>query len=406
MSAVDAWLTPIRAALPELDAGCWRHLADLDARLDQLAPSAPSPADGQAARSGWLLQVRRALAAAGHTRADRHPLAQTLAQFVSGFHDLDLRDATGLGHGALLGQAAEPTRARWLARLAGGHLVGIAATERHGGSRVQEITTRAVPVGAHRWEVCGEKVWVSRLVEASGIVVFFRDPDARVSAAIIDATAPGLHREPIPPAGLAGWTWGILRLRQVVIDPRTDLIGAPGHGLDIFREHFARFRPLVAATALGAAAGAHALVTDTLDAKHRIGMLPRIRDNALITLGRAHAAISTALLGTLHTTRLCAADDEHGDLWSRVGKAHAVDAAHQAVSDLAPLIGATGFRQASTLAKTRADLTGLLYADGIHDSLYRSGGRTLLANTTAQPSGAVIPLTTTRRDPANQPAAA
>jgi len=30
------------------------------------------------------------------------------------------------------------------------------------------------------------------------------------------------------------------------------------------------------------------------------------------------------------------------------------------------------------IAKARADLTWLLYADGIHDSLYRSGGASLV----------------------------
>jgi alkylation response protein AidB-like acyl-CoA dehydrogenase len=404
MSGVDAWLSPLRTGLREVDPEGWRRLAELDARLDQLAIEAPATDAGQAARSAWLLHVRRTLADAWHTRPGPEPVAQALAQFVCGFHDLDLRDATGLGHGALLYWTPEPTRARWLTRLAAGDLVGIAATERHGGSRIQEITTRAVPVGPHRWAITGEKVWVSRLVEASGIVVFFRDPDARLSAAIIDATAQGVHREPIPPAGLAGWTWGVLHLREVIIDPRTDLIGDPGRGLDVFREHFTRFRPLVAATALGTAAGVHTLVAGSLAAKRRTGVLSRIRDNALITLGRTHAALSAALQGTLHTARLGATGGD-GDLWARIGKAHAVDTAHQAVHDLAPLVGATGYRRASAIAKARADLTGLLYADGIHDSLYRSGGHTLLARA-ATVGGAVLPLLVTSNEPADPPTAA
>ena len=50
-------------------------------------------------------------------------------------------------------------------------------------------------------------------------------------------------------------------------------------------------------------------------------------------------------------------------------------------ADLAPLIGAGGFQRSHPVAKARADLTGLLYADGIHDSLYRSGGVNLLTAT-------------------------
>jgi alkylation response protein AidB-like acyl-CoA dehydrogenase len=60
----------------------------------------------------------------------------------------------------------------------------------------------------------GEKVWVSRLTEAAGIVVFFRDPAGQISAAIVGADAPGLDREPTTSAGLTGWTWGVLRLHE------------------------------------------------------------------------------------------------------------------------------------------------------------------------------------------------
>jgi hypothetical protein len=238
-----------------------------------------------------------------------------LAQFVSGWHDLDLRDATGLGNGALLLRAGTEIRDRWLSRLATGDLVGIAATERHGGSRIQEITTRATLTAGGRWLISGENVWVSRLVEAHGMAVFPRDPDGRISAAIVSAGAPGLSRETVTPAGLAGWS------------------------LAVFRDHFARFRPLVTATALGAAVGVHTAVTEALAVRVQAGVLPRVRDNALITIGRTHADLTAALLNTLATVQL----------------------------------GAAGFTAASPLAKARADLAALQYTDGIHDSLYRSG---------------------------------
>jgi hypothetical protein len=62
-----------------------------------------------------------------------------------------------------------------------------------------------------------------------------------------------------------------------------------------------------------------------------------------------------------------------------------VDTAHRAVTNLVPLLGAAGFQLHNPVAKARHDLTGLLYADGIHDSLYRSGGKSLLHG---QPSSA------------------
>jgi hypothetical protein len=59
-------------------------------------------------------------------------------------------------------------------------------------------------------------------------------------------------------------------------------------------------------------------------------------------------------------------------------KAHAVDVANAAVADLAPLAGASGCTVGSSLEKAGRDLRALLYADGIHDSLYRAVGRAML----------------------------
>jgi alkylation response protein AidB-like acyl-CoA dehydrogenase len=207
---------------------------------------------------------------------------------------------------------------------------------------------------------------VSRLLEAAGFMVFFRDPDGRITAAIVDAADHGLEREVIEPFGLGGWSWGVLRLHDVLVDPSTDLVGAAGYGLEVFRRHFAAFRPLVTATALGTAAGVHTVVVDALASRQKVGVLSRVRDNALIALGRTHAAITAS--------RLAAAGHPYADVASRIGKAAGVDVGYRAVADLAPLLGACGFQQASSVAKARADITGLLYADGIHDSLYRSGG--------------------------------
>jgi alkylation response protein AidB-like acyl-CoA dehydrogenase len=94
----------------------------------------------------------------------------------------------------------------------------------------------------------------------------------------------------------------VLRLSQVPIDPGSDLIGERGTGLTVFREHFTRFRPLVAATAIGAAASTSSHVAQTLSARVRIGVLPAVRDNALISLGHTHARLTAALQSCLAAT--------------------------------------------------------------------------------------------------------
>ena len=84
-------------------------------------------------------------------------------------------------------------------------------------------------------------------------------------------------------------------------------------------------------------------------------------------------------------------------MWGCAAKAHGDDVAYAATADLSLLVGASGFAAASRLAKGRRDLNGLLYADGIHDSLYRATGRTLITNLTA---AALLPDTPLPAPPA------
>ncbi|MEV5967936.1 acyl-CoA dehydrogenase family protein [Kribbella sp. NPDC051952] len=318
-------------------------------------------------RSQRLLCVRRHLVSRGF--GDGSALWQLLAQFVCGYRDIDLRDATGLGHGRLIACHARPsTRRRWVPRLLIGELAGIAITEPHGGSRVIETRTSAVLSADGYLLVSGRKCWISRLNEAAVFVVFFRDPDGRLAAAPVDAEDLGLRRTELPPSGLAGWSWGVLDLDGVRVHPDDILVG---DGMLLLRNHFATYRPWVAATALGGAAAVFDSVTTILATRN----IDRIRDNALITIGRTHAQLATALLGCAVAEHLASAGDCSAEIWGAATKAHGVDIAHQATVELALLAGAAGFRADSQIAKTRRDLAGLLFADGIHDSLYRSAGK-------------------------------
>lgn len=380
------WLAPLRSTVPELTDQDWRELDRLQRLLSDLAPSLRQ-AD-RATRSSELLRARRELARNGFamrwsSTADRgggRPAAlQVLLQFVCGFHDTDLRDATGPAHGVLATRLrSRQLREQWLDRLREGALVGIALSERHGGSRVRELTATACPSANHRWRLHLEKIHISRLHEADAFVVFFRDPYGGISAALVDADRPGLSREELVPAGLRGWSWGILRMEGVEIDPDADLVGEPGDGHAIQRWHFTRYRPLVAATVAGTAAGVHSDVATMLAARQRIGVVDRIRDDSLGSLGRGHQRIYAALQSAITTARLAEADDEVGSLWARLGKAFAVDEVIAAVRELKPLVGAVGYRADSSLTKAVGDLEAFEIADGINQEMYRSGGKSLL----------------------------
>jgi alkylation response protein AidB-like acyl-CoA dehydrogenase len=159
----------------------------------------------------------------------------------------------------------------------------------------------------------------------------------------------------------------------------------------LLREHFAYYRPLVAATALGASAAVHDHVSALLDHRRETRVITSPRDNALITLGRSYAEINAAVLACLTAQRLADTGDPHAHLWGCAVKAHGVDTAYRAASDLALLAGAAGFTVGSVTAKARRDLNALQYADGIHDSLYRSAGRHLTSPATASAAASRYP---------------
>ncbi len=399
------WIAPLAAGQPELGELDLGRLHRFDTTLRELLARFPIDAEVQPTlRSERLLRIRHELAASGHLAVavpardggDGCPvLVQTLMQFICGYHDIDLRDATGLGHGRLIAaHASASVRDRWLPRLLAGALAGIAVTETHGGSQVNATRTTAVPRRDGTWAVSGTKTWISRLDEAAVFCVFFKDPAGRLTFGVVNADAAGLCRRPVTPAGLSGWTWGELHLDGVRLR-RRDILVRPGKGMDLLREHFVHYRPLVAATALGAAAAACDSVAAHLDTRRKAGFITSLRDNALIALGRAYAQINAAMLAALTAQRLSQATDDKAELWGCAAKAHGVDTAYAAVSELSLLAGAPGFAADSQLAKARRDLNGLLYADGIHDSLYRAVGRALIAR---PPAGAFRPVAAQRRE--------
>ncbi|MFI5930590.1 acyl-CoA dehydrogenase family protein [Actinoplanes sp. NPDC051494] len=383
-----SWLRAVRPVLDPGDQIDWDRLAAMESGLDQVLAAHPIDLPAGTERSDRLQAVRQAMVERGFlvTRADP-PLYAVLAQFICGYRDIDLRDAVTLGHAELIDEYGHPaSRQRWVPRIAAGGLAGVAITEPHGGSRPAAARTRATLGPGGTWLVSGRKKWISRLTEAAVFVVFFQDPDGRLAAAAVDAAAPGIRRQPVAPTGVAGWTWGILDLDEVAVDPERDVLR--GDGMFLLRKHFASYRSLVTATGIGAAAAVFDIVTAGLTERRDSGDVPRLRDSALVTLGRTHAQLVTALLGTAMAAQLAHAGNDRAEQWGWEMKAHGIDTAHHAAGELGLLLGAAGYQADSPIAKIRRDLEGLLIADGIHDSLYRSAG----IRHTTRPAVAAEPL--------------
>ncbi|MFD1048227.1 acyl-CoA dehydrogenase family protein, partial [Kibdelosporangium lantanae] len=238
---VVSWLHPL------VDADDCHRLAALNSDLERALADHPIRPD-DLNRTEHLLAIRQQMA----DRAESSAVVQVLAQFLCGYHDIDLRDTLGIGHGRLIEHYGTATvRDRWLPRLTVGRLAGIAVTEPHGGSRPAETRTQATLAPDGTWRVTGRKIWISRLTEAVVFTVFVRGPQGELAAVVVDRDRPGLSRQPLEPTGLSGWTWGVLVLDDVVVESEEVLVG---DGMTLLREHFAVYRPLVAATALGGAA--------------------------------------------------------------------------------------------------------------------------------------------------------
>jgi alkylation response protein AidB-like acyl-CoA dehydrogenase len=366
-----------------LEPGLWVYRSrelDLLGQADGLlADAAP------AARAGGseLLEAKRRLHAAGVGAATapasvggggHRYVVQVGIQFLAGYRDLTLRDAAHVGHGALLAQDPEWHGRRELAAVIRGALVGLAttepATDPQGDPELAAVSTRAVRT-ADGWEITGRKAWVSRVEEADAFVVFARSPE-HLGAFYVPAGAPGLTAEVTGETGQRGWSWGDLVLEKVPVPP-TAVLGASVGGVAVFRRHLADYRPLVAATCLGAAAAA---VDDWVE---RVLAAPNsghgLPGAVVERLGDLRGRVLLALGGLFTGAARPGGIDGS---WSKMVKAQAVRTAIDVVRavehEMETVPGGVPADALAAVRRARAELTAFEAADGAPAPLLRSAG--------------------------------
>jgi alkylation response protein AidB-like acyl-CoA dehydrogenase len=376
------WLLHLEPFLsPVVSEADWAFLAEFESTLTTLSPKRLRK------ESSSLLALKVSLALSGYGGVDvpveqegrgRSSLLQMLIQFLCGYYDLDFRDIAHVGHGRLvITRGSRSQLDRWASAILSGGLVGIAVTEPHGGTLIQSMRTTAHKQTHERWVLSGEKCWISRIREAMLFIVFFRIAGTDgVAAALIDARTPGIFRETLEPAGLHGWSWGQLKFDNAeFLD--SDLLGTPETGLEIFREHFMYYRPMVSMTALGGAAAMFDEIMKSLTTKVYVKSDDSVRDSAWEAFGRGFIEIQSAVLSALVTQQLVGLEHGMASLWSRSSKAFGCQTAFNLASRLAIFGGATAYHEQSRTTKILEDLRAFLYADGVIDALFRSAGREL-----------------------------
>ncbi|HEY6745445.1 MAG TPA: acyl-CoA dehydrogenase family protein [Mycobacteriales bacterium] len=373
-----------------LEPGLWVYRArelDLLGQADELlAGAAP------AARRGGtdLLEAKRRLHAAGIGAATapaavggggHRYVVQVGIQFLAGYRDLNLRDAAHVGHGALLAQDPEWHGRPELAAVIRGSLVGLATTEPatnpQGDPELAAVSTRAVRTG-EGWEITGRKAWVSRVLEADAFVVFARSPE-HLGAFYVPAGAAGMSAEAAPnpdvratEAATRAWSWGDLVLDKVAVPP-TAVLGASVGGVAVFRRHLADYRPLVAATCLGAAAAA---VDDWVE---RVLAAPNLGDGLpdplVERLGDLRGRVILALGGLFTGAARPGGVDSS---WSKMVKAQAVNTAIEVVRavehEMETVPGGVPADALEAVRRARAELSAFEAADGAPAPLLRSAG--------------------------------
>lgn len=376
------WLLHLETFLSSaVSAADWGFLADFESALSQMGPTSLRK------ESSSLLTLKRNLAAEGYGGIDvpasiggrgKSSLLQMLIQFLCGYSDLDYRDIAHIGHGRLiLNHGSQVQLERWANAILSGCLVGIAVTEPHGGTLVQSMRTVADKLPGGKWVLSGEKCWISRISEAAVIIVFFKIAGTEtIAAALLDPLSPGISKETLEPAGLHGWSWGRLMFQSVEFAD-SDFLATPARGLDLFRDHFMYYRPMVAMTALGGAAAMYDEIMLGLTSKVYVKSQDSVRDSAWETLGRGFIEIQAAALSALVAQQLVGSRQEMAGVWSRSSKALGCQAAYSLASKLAVFGGAAAYHEQSRITKIHDDLRAFLYADGVIDALFRSSGREL-----------------------------
>ena len=332
-------------------------------------------------------------------------VVQVALQFLAGYHDLALRDVVQVGHGRIL--CSDPD---WMGRsevteVVRGALIGLAATEpatssagpaggpatgspaagrpaigagdragSAGGTAGPagspagiEAGTRAIPT-SNGWQLHGRKRWVSRILEADAFVVFARSPE-HLGAFYVPANTPGVGARPTSPTGWTGWSWGELSFEGVRV-PASAGIGASLGGVAVFRRHFAEYRPLVAATCLGAAA---ACVDGWVEhALRRADGDQRLPDAVTEQLGDLRGKVLLALSGLLTGAARPGGVDSS---WSRIVRAQAVGTAVEVVRSVWRGMSVDGLdADALDVQRVLSDLERFELGDAAGEPLLRSAG--------------------------------
>jgi len=326
-----------------------RHLVRLLGRDGWLTLSVPAPYGGRSER----LDVRSLCLA-----------RETLARFC-GLADFSFV-MQGLGSGPISLFGTEEQKRAYLPPVSRGErIAGFALTEPHSGSDVAAIETAATADGGD-YVLDGAKTFISNGGIADHYVVFARTGEAPgsrgLSAFIVDADSKGLEIaeriDVIVPLPLATLRFDGCRV------PRSQMIGAPGHGFKVAMGTLHTFRPSVGAAALGFAR--RALDEATARAKARVAFGRPIADYQLIQEKIADMATDIDAAALLIYRAAWTKDvlDRRVTREAAMAKLFATESAQRAIDQAVQIFGGAGVVSGAMVERLYRDIRALRIYEG------------------------------------------
>lgn len=301
----------------------------------------------------------------------------------AGTVDLELRDSIGAGHARFL--TLVPTRRfdgllRGVA--SGTDFCAVAITEPNVGSDLHALETTARP-DAEGYVLNGIKQHVSRVSESSHFIVFAAVPgragEPLITAFLVPADANGVLVEPGRPMGMANVSWGRVHLKDVRV-PREHRIGGEGQAISLFVKHFAYWRTMMAAAAVGSAQATVERAIDRMQQRGAfggpIGRFTHLQQGLAENVARLRMAwlLVQNVAGEFTDRRWPIFD-------AAMAKAEALEAAIAATDWCMRVFGAAGYDIDNGIEKRHRDILGLRVADGTTDVLRGQVARAILGDT-------------------------
>lgn len=279
-----------------------------------------------------------------------------------------LPDAAGLAYvseGAAMKiyrQGSEAQKARYLAGMAAGRIIGCGAvTEPGAGSNVRQLRTRAVRDGSG-WRLTGEKMFISNATVADIATLLARTGENEFTYFILDRSEHAFESREIEKLGLNGWSFGSIVLDDTKVDDAFRL-GPEGRALAEAMSGFERARAWVAVISSGIA---RAALDDAIRyARDRDQFGVPIASHQLVQRLLADMACETEAAQLLTHKALAALDaGGRADLPTSLAKAYASEAAVRVASNAMQIHGAYGVTRAFPVERHLRNARMLTIPDG------------------------------------------